>query len=276
MRLMAMSYRLARERFLQFAAGRGTNAKRLYRFCSVFSEAFENSSKKIGENGEEFFLSAVGTVMKEATVFDVGANVGDWALTAQSYLPDARIHCFEPVPATFAALSARRDLKASLHCMALSDKAGKGSMSVDPNDSAVASLSSSDTMDGSPATLTVECLVTTGEEFCRENRIGRIDLLKIDAEGWDYFVLKGFGAMLRDSSIDVVQIEHNEMALRTRVFVRDFFDLLGKDYRICQLHPGGLRPMEPTPAEEHYRMRNLIAYRRGSPLASRLEAMWIH
>jgi hypothetical protein len=131
-------------------------------------------------------------------------------------------------------------------------------------------------MDGSPATLTVECLVTTGEEFCRENRIGRIDLLKIDAEGWDYFVLKGFGAMLRDSSIDVVQIEHNEMALRTRVFVRDFFDLLGKDYRICQLLPGGLRPMEPTPAEEHYRMRNLIAYRRGSPLASRLEAMWIH
>ena len=38
------------------------------------------------------------------TVFDVGANIGQSAVQYRRYFPDAHIHCFEPVPASFELL----------------------------------------------------------------------------------------------------------------------------------------------------------------------------
>tara|TARA_R100000808_G_scaffold512_3_gene2708 strand:+ start:3077 stop:3766 length:690 start_codon:yes stop_codon:yes gene_type:complete len=39
------------------------------------------------------------------TVFDVGANIGMFAIKANDLFPKAKIHCYEPVPETFEDLS---------------------------------------------------------------------------------------------------------------------------------------------------------------------------
>src|SRR5262249_2587840 len=56
-------------------------------------------------------------------------------------------------------------------------------------------------------TLTVEC--STVDDFCKQNRIEAIDVLKIDAEGCDLNVLLGAKDFLREGRIRFVFTEFN-------------------------------------------------------------------
>jgi hypothetical protein len=77
------------------------------------------------------------------TVFDVGANVGLFAITAAATVPDLRIHCFEPVPLLFAALQrnlAEHVPTAVAHRVALARTPGQGSITFDPHSTVTGSL----------------------------------------------------------------------------------------------------------------------------------------
>jgi len=56
-------------------------------------------------NGEEALLRRALPAAR--IVFDVGANVGDWAAAALAINPAIELHAFEPSPTTFATLAAR-------------------------------------------------------------------------------------------------------------------------------------------------------------------------
>ena len=49
--------------------------------------------------------------------------------------------------------------------------------------------------------------MTSGDAFCDEHRVERIAFLKIDAEGHDLEVLRGFRKMLEGMRIDLVEAE---------------------------------------------------------------------
>ena len=50
--------------------------------------------------------------------------------------------------------------------------------------------------------------VQTGDAYCTRHRIERIDLLKIDVEGAEHLVLRGFERMLHERRIEVIQFEY--------------------------------------------------------------------
>ena len=62
-------------------------------------------------------------------------------------------------------------------------------------------------MQSSP--ITVKC--TTIDLFCAERKIKKIDVLKIDTEGFDLEVLKGADAMLKRGVISFVYFEFNDI-----------------------------------------------------------------
>ncbi len=65
--------------------------------CRRYIGWVENCNYDIETNGERALLRKLrGKDIR--TVFDVGANVGDWAVAARECFPDASIHCFEIVP----------------------------------------------------------------------------------------------------------------------------------------------------------------------------------
>jgi FkbM family methyltransferase len=61
------------------------------------------------------------------------------------------------------------------------------------------------------APITVKC--PTVDLFCAERKIKKIDVLKIDTEGFDLEVLKGADAMLKRGAVSFVYLEFNDIRL---------------------------------------------------------------
>jgi hypothetical protein len=66
-----------------------------------------------------------------------------------------------------------------------------------------------------------------GDAFCAEQGIQKIDLLKIDVEGAESFVLRGFEKMLAGRRISIIQFEYEKLNTVNKFLLKDFYALLG-------------------------------------------------
>jgi FkbM family methyltransferase len=130
------------------------------------------------------------------TVFDVGANIGQSVKKYLAEFPTATIHTFEPVPSTFAKLAKNvgGNPRVRLHQLALSSAPGE--LMMEPTDDPCTALVSENGTIPVKAD-TLDNIVPTG----------RINFLKIDAEGHDLEVLKGASNLLAERRLDIAQVE---------------------------------------------------------------------
>jgi FkbM family methyltransferase len=152
-----------------------------------------------------------------ATAFDVGANIGQTATLLKKLWPAMRIVCFEPTPDTFATLqqtiSGLRDVTAEN--IGLGASAGSFDLFTYPDDPLLNSLSPNSPYVARFASKyetmvkKVSCTVRTLDEVRRERGIERINLLKIDTEGFDLQVLEGARQSFSEGRIDFVYLEFN-------------------------------------------------------------------
>jgi FkbM family methyltransferase len=235
----------------------GVGSAVVSRFCRFYLDWYENSDPDAQSNGEFVFL---GNLDPNAllTVFDVGANRGDWTAAICDLAPGASVHAFEPHPKLQGELRRRfGDIaRVSIVPAALSDKEGTAQLHFDPHRSAVSSLHNT----GVGLVANVQTL--TGDAYCTRHGIDRIDLLKVDAEGHDLAVLRGFARMLRDGRIGLTQFEHNEMSVYSRTLLKDFFDFLGPSFTILKIMPYGLERIEWSLQRERFRYGNYVATQR--------------
>ena len=85
----------------------------------------------------------------------------------------------------------------------------------------------------------VSVKIVTGDEFLK-NKYGfsRISLLKIDTEGYESEVLKGFREII--SRINVIQFEYGKANLFAKYFLKDYFNDYSNEYYIGKLYPNGV------------------------------------
>lgn len=161
-------------------------------------------------NGERWLVERLQHQL--TTVFDVGANRGTWTEMVLASRPDATVHCFELDSNTRKILADRLQSVRSVTVApsGLLDLTGRANVKQYLADSSLNSiidfphdLSSKWTQEN----------VTTGDEYVQRNRISRIDLLKIDAEGSDFRVLRGFDSTLSRQEVAVVQFEYGYGAI---------------------------------------------------------------
>jgi FkbM family methyltransferase len=157
-------------------------------------------------------------------VFDVGANIGQTVTTLVGHFPQARIHCFEPFPKSFAAL---QKVVASYpnvvaHNMGMGAEDSRQSLFVHPGSEWNSMLKVSEdihrlpnsnnwTFSSAPSPIDVE--IATVDGYCRDNKIDHIDVLKIDTQGYELSVLKGAREMLGSKRIRLVFMEMNLVAM---------------------------------------------------------------
>lgn len=156
----------------------------------------------------EYYLRDVGGI---DTIFDVGANIGQTATAFQPSFPGVAIHSFEPFADTFRILVQNTAHLPEVRCVqiALGDQdtvmSAVGRSGEDSDVNSLLEDSQRDlaqTGDLPPE----EIVIRRGDTYCAEKGIEKIDILKIDTEGFEVRVLDGFGKLL-DGSVRAVLSE---------------------------------------------------------------------
>lgn len=141
-------------------------------------------------------------------ILDVGANIGQTTIELRKAFPGGVIHAFEPVGSTFTELLRNVGRMPDVHChqLALCDERGTASMVVGHN-SLLGRLSVDHANEISTSQELESVTTETVDYFCLDNKIGFIDLLKIDVEGAELSVLKGASGLLQSGRVGFVFIE---------------------------------------------------------------------
>jgi FkbM family methyltransferase len=162
---------------------------------------------------EEHILGCWKEVAKGAkVVLDVGANAGIYSLTALAMQPDATVHAFEPTPEIAARLRATAELNGLdhlyVHEVAVLSRNGEATLKrfrgeLGTNEG-MNFISQEAANPGAERVRTV-CL----DQFCEDNSIGNVDLLKLDIQGHEHSALQGAERLIRDGRVGTIFMELN-------------------------------------------------------------------
>lgn len=117
-------------------------------------------------------------------IVDVGANIGLAAVLFHHFHPDRRLYCFEPVAENIELLE-RNCPDAVVEQVALGAREGRVHLRVDA-DRVMASAEVRDRETGEES-----FAMTSLDRYAERRGIGRVALLKVDAEGMELDVLEG-------------------------------------------------------------------------------------
>jgi len=236
-------------------------ATRLARFVARASrrylDAYGNRDFGTRTNGEEWALAALGPHAL-ATVFDVGAHRGEYARMVLAANPAARVHCFEADPTRARALSTElaRDTTVVVNPFGLGSREEAAMLLIDEASGDMSSLVFRADLDRR----SVPVEIRTGDRYCREHGVPGIDLLKVDTEGFDLEVLRGFSEMLHEQRVAVVQFEYTIWNIHSRALLLDFYEMLEPlGYRIGKLRPHGVEFTGYAPVDEDFLGPNCMA-----------------
>lgn len=153
-------------------------------------------------------------VQSNRVVLDVGANIGYYTVLAATACPTCQVWSFEPTPLTFAILCENIQANQLQNAIAHQCAIGESKAILKLNaygDQALNSISPSiDTPhpffpQGPIQVLDVPCI--TIDHFIDENRIKRVDIIKFDIEGYEYFALKGAERLLSQPDAPILICE---------------------------------------------------------------------
>ncbi len=228
-------------------------SKRWARFYTVLKNIslrglnYRNHDHKT--NGELFFLKAIqkfyskNSVPTELVLFDVGANIGNYAVELNNMFPDKRIiYSFEPFKEVYNKLQTLTNTIANFKPIqeGFSNKKEVLSFYTNSEYSEIGGVYDKDFSQFGFSTEKVEELnFDTIDNFCKNNGVNKINMLKVDVEGHDFFVLEGAKEMIEQQQIDFIQFEFGTANYLSKTHFYDFFKLLSNNYVLAKLLADG-------------------------------------
>lgn len=209
-------------------------------------------------NGERRLVDALGPRCR--VIVDVGANRGDWSAEILDRAgADARALLFEPGEDALARLEARfgGDPRVEVVAAAVADRPGRTTFYEEP---AAGEQSSLVRREAPESAIAHEVTVTTLDDALDARGVGLVDLLKIDAEGYDLHVLRGAERSLAAQAIAVVQFEYNRPWMFARSTLGEALALLTRHgYEVSVLKGDGLHPIDYEACREYFAYSNFVA-----------------
>lgn len=204
-------------------------------------------------------------------IFDIGSNQGQFLKLILDNITedDFSIHCFEPGKETFKmfAGSTKNDKRIMLNNIGIGKEKGEAVLHFDSPGSGLASLTKR-RLDhfGINFNNSEKVKIDTIDNYCSENTINHIHLLKLDIEGYELDAFAGARKMFDSKSIDIVSFEFGGCNIDTRTFFQDFWYFFTEiNMNIFRITPSGyLYPIESyKEIHEQFRTTNFIAILNG-------------
>jgi len=219
-------------------------------------------------SGEKNLLDIVLSKYKKPIIFDVGANVGNYSESIKQLSPESDLYSFEPHPKIYITLeSSSRKNNYKAFNLALGKEESKLMLYDYENNKEGTEHASlyKETFEKfyNEKVTSYEVDVITLDKFIKENNINKINLLKIDTEGNDFNVLLGANESLKKGLIDIIHFEFNSMNVYSRVYFRDFYELLN-NFDFYRLLPNSfihIKKYEPIHCEI-FAYQNIVAVRK--------------
>jgi len=145
------------------------------------------------------------------TILDIGANIGQFAIAANKFFPNAEIHSFEPVPDTFQHLRKNTEAisKISIYNEAIGDSTGMIEFYQNTYSHASSALKvSDDQKTETPNTnsyKTIKVKVDKLDDFNFDKPIKGPVLLKLDVQGFEKHAIMGAVKFMKN--VDFILIE---------------------------------------------------------------------
>ena len=228
------------------------------------------SGGSVENSGEKSICKKLKCLKQDSyCLFDVGANKGDFTKIILDFFSNDNIviHSFEPSKATFELLSNNiKSGKVILNNKGLGKEAGIFPFYTDFPGSGAASLTKRN-LDhlGIDFDYSEDVSIDTLDEYCLANNIKEIDLLKLDVEGHELYVLQGSKEMLKRKMIKMISFEFGGCNIDTRTFLRDFYYLLNEfGFLLYRITPSGYFYLLNNYSEklELFRTTNYIGIRK--------------
>ncbi len=203
------------------------------------TELYGYSYNEIEIDGEGLLLQKF--LQPGFTIFDVGANIGEWSRYALNIEPNLHIAAFEPVPIIYNQLVKNMSPYSNrLYNLAISDHQGiENFFSAEDINWGASSFFPRAVFESKEKIIQVK--VDTLDCFCIANKINKIDFLKIDVEGSEMAVLKGANTLLNDGKISAIQFEYGGTFPEAGILLQDVMKFLtNKNYIIFRIFPQGL------------------------------------
>jgi FkbM family methyltransferase len=237
--------------------------EKIFILSRIIELGYHNRNPNMKVNGETRLLFQLSKLKSNFNVvFDVGANVGEYSLFLKNILNPEKIFAFEPVPKIYDLLE--------INCQSYKNIFIKN-IALNDNDKPIKFHYSPSASYLSSSVVSVfkkdveEIFVSSvrGDDFCKLNMIEKIDFLKIDTEGNDFNVLKGFDQILSKGSIRIIQFEYGPFSIYSKNLLKDHFDLLvSKGYIIGKIYPKHVHFMDYSSNNENFILSNFVAIRK--------------
>ena len=171
-----------------------------------------------GYNADDFAVLDL-LVRQGGLVVDVGANIGSYACHFSRLVGEAgKVHAFEPVLETYWQLRENLELNrcrnVTPYRVALGEYDGACRMHTFDKGHSAFSGRAAGPMSSLRPNGVEEVPIRRLDSICDEQRIYRVDLLKVDVEGFEVEVLQGASGLLRRGAIGVVMLEVSAAQLK--------------------------------------------------------------
>jgi FkbM family methyltransferase len=190
--------------------------------------------------------------ISQPIIFDVGANIGTWTTWMANFFPNGQLHAFEPqrlVAQILAGNCAINNItNVYVHQMALGEESSTVTIS-EPDYDQCQSFGNFSLIDSKRIKTTSNNIIVQQksiDETMPMLQLNRLDLLKIDAEGMDYMILKGATNTLKTHQ-PIIFVEHSDTFSTLRSQILNFLEWLGYE---CQDHGREMVAVMPPPTTD--------------------------
>lgn len=238
----------------------------LHGVAAFVENAYENEEWDMAASGEVALLDRMAPA-GFATAFDVGAHLGGWSVEALRAWPAARVHAFEVAPPTYERLGKRftdsnLTARVTLNCLGLGDRAGVAEMYFYPEQP---HLTCDRPRHKEHHSAPFQARLQSGDAYLAEHGIDRVGFIKIDVEGNEHLVLRGFEKAIEQDRLDCIQFEYGAFSIDTRVLLADYYALLGASYWIGKIYPTHVEFREYDWTMESFRFSNFLCVPKRRP-----------